>query len=59
MKVWVIVDKAGKIWCYTNGVPVVYQTRRGAREMAANLYKPTGYRAARASLTVNPGETFQ
>lgn len=50
MKVWVIVDKDGKIWTYTNKVPVIYQTRRGALEMARKLHKPSGYRPARASL---------
>lgn len=53
MKVWVIVDKDGKIWTYTNKVPVIYQTRLGALEMARKLHKPSGYRPARASLTVD------
>jgi len=56
MKVWVIVDKWGKVWCYTSKMPVIYQTRRGAREMASKLLKGAGYRAARATLTVQVSE---
>lgn len=52
--VWVLVDSKGRMQTYTNGMPLIYGTRREAKA-DENSYDPRRkWRAARAILTVRP-----
>jgi hypothetical protein len=49
---WVLLDKRSRIMRYTEGQPVVYDTRKDARENASCFDRKREWRPVRATLTV-------
>ena len=49
---WVLLDRRGRIMRYTDNQPVIYDTRREAKENASLFDKKREWRPVRAALTV-------
>ena len=49
---WVLVDKRGRVWTYTDGTPVTFPNRSWAKNEAAGLDQKREWKPARATLTV-------
>jgi hypothetical protein len=53
-RMWVIVDKRGRLWRYADNGPVIWHKREDAAFEAIGLDQKRGWRPLR--VTVNPGE---
>lgn len=51
-RMWVLTDGRGRVWTYTDGKPVTFESRSDAKNQAAGLDKKREWKATRAALTV-------